>query len=81
MFEVWEILFAGKPRQKNWRKEKNALSPFHAAMARLQDYSGRTHFALITDDYPALTVTRRGAKPFTLKGIRKCHFGIRITLS
>ena len=55
--------------------------PFHAAMAGLQDYNGRLYFALITVDYPALTVTRPGAKHFSLKRIRKCQFGIRMTLS
>ena len=55
--------------------------PFLAAMAGLQDYNGRIYFALITVDYPALTVTRPGAKHFSLKRIRKCQFGIRITLS
>ena len=38
--------------------------PFLAAMAGLQDYNGRIYFALITVDYPALTVTRPGAKLF-----------------
>ena len=55
--------------------------PFLDAMAGLQDYNGRIYFALITVDYPALTVTRPGAKHFSLKRIRKCQFGIRITLS
>lgn len=46
--------------------------PFPCCYGWAPDYSGRIYFALITVDYPVLTVTRPGAKHFSFKD-QKCQ--------